>query len=149
MEQNLITDLFWIWVPIIYQTKDTFQEFRTREQNVYWKHDQGLKFYTDCLEIFTSVISYKHLHFIINTIIRSHHFMENRWDNSGNSGRLYSFGFQNHCRWWLQPWNSRTLAPWKKAMTNLDSILKSSDITLPTRVHLVKAMVFPVVIHGC
>ena len=37
----------------------------------------------------------------------------------------------------------------RKAMTNLDSILKSRNITLPTKVHLVKAMVFPVVIHGC
>ena len=37
----------------------------------------------------------------------------------------------------------------KKAMTNLDSVLKSRDITLPTKVHLVKAMVFPVVIYGC
>ena len=37
----------------------------------------------------------------------------------------------------------------RKAMTNLDSILKSRDITLPTKVHLVKAMVFPVVMHGC
>ena len=37
----------------------------------------------------------------------------------------------------------------RKAMTNLDSILKSSDITLPTKVHLVKAVVFPVVIYGC
>ena len=36
-----------------------------------------------------------------------------------------------------------------KVMTNLDSILKSRDITLPTKVHLVKAMVFPVVIYGC
>ena len=43
----------------------------------------------------------------------------------------------------------KTLAPWKKAMTNLDSILKSTDITLPTKVHLVKAMVFPVVKYGC
>ena len=41
------------------------------------------------------------------------------------------------------------LAPWKKAMTNLDSILKSRDITWPTKVHLVKAMVFPVVMYGC
>ena len=41
------------------------------------------------------------------------------------------------------------LAPWKKAMTNLDSILKSRDITLPTKIHLAKAMVFPVVIYGC
>ena len=37
----------------------------------------------------------------------------------------------------------------KKAMTNLDSILKSRDITLPTKIHLVKAMVFPVVTYGC
>ena len=37
----------------------------------------------------------------------------------------------------------------RKAMTNLDSILKSIDITLPTKVHLVKAMVIPVVIYGC
>ena len=43
----------------------------------------------------------------------------------------------------------KTLAPWKKIMTNLDSILKSRDITLPTKAHLVKAMVFPVVICGC
>ena len=37
----------------------------------------------------------------------------------------------------------------KKAMTNLDNILKSRDITLPTKVHLVKAMVFPAVVYGC
>ena len=37
----------------------------------------------------------------------------------------------------------------RKVMTNLDSILKSRDITLPTKIHLVKAMVFPVVIYGC
>ena len=37
----------------------------------------------------------------------------------------------------------------RKAMTNLDSVLKSKDITLPTKVHLIKAMVFPVIIYGC
>ena len=37
----------------------------------------------------------------------------------------------------------------RKSMTNLDSLLKSRDITLPTKVHLVKAMVFPVVMYGC
>ena len=37
----------------------------------------------------------------------------------------------------------------KKAMTNLDSVLKSRDITLPTKIHIVKAMVFPVVMNGC
>ena len=43
----------------------------------------------------------------------------------------------------------RCLLLGKKAMTNLDSILKSRDITLPTKIHLVKAMVFPVVMYGC
>ena len=43
----------------------------------------------------------------------------------------------------------RHLLPGRKVMTNLDSILKSRDITLPTKVHLVKAMVFPVVMYGC
>ena len=43
----------------------------------------------------------------------------------------------------------RCLLLGRKAMTNLDSILKSRDITLPTKVHLVKAMVFPVVTYGC
>ena len=37
--------------------------------------------------------------------IWSHHFMANSWGNSGNSGRLYFWGLQNNCRWWLQPWN--------------------------------------------
>ena len=43
----------------------------------------------------------------------------------------------------------RCLLLGRKAITNLDNILKSRDITLPTKVHLVKAMVFPVVIYGC
>ena len=43
----------------------------------------------------------------------------------------------------------RCLLPGRKVMINIDSILKSRDITLPTKVHLVKAMVFPVVMYGC
>ena len=43
MEQNLITALPWIWVLIIYQTKDTFQEFKTKEWDVYWTQDWGLR----------------------------------------------------------------------------------------------------------
>ena len=50
--------------------------------------------------------------------------MANRWGNNGNSDRLYFLSLQNHCRWWLQPWN-RYLLLGRKAMTNLDSILKS------------------------
>ena len=45
--------------------------------------------------------------------------------------------------------NKRCLLLGRKVMTNLDSILKSRDVTLPTNVHLVKAMVFPVVMYGC
>ena len=41
--------------------------------------------------------------------------MGNRWGNSGDSVRLYFFGLQNHCRWWLQPWNSKTVIPWKES----------------------------------
>ena len=66
-----------------------------------------------------------------------------------HSVRLYFCGLQNHCRWWLQPWNKRHLLLGRKVMTNLHSILKSRDITLPTKVHLVKATIFPVVMYGC
>ena len=75
--------------------------------------------------------------------IWSHHFMANRWGNNGNSDRLYFPGLQNQFRWWLQPWNKRCLLLGRKAMTSLDSILKSRDITLLTNVHLIKATVFP------
>ena len=50
---------------------------------------------------------------------------------------------------WLMYWQQRCLFLRRKAMTNLDSILQSTYITLPTKVHLVKAMVFPVVTYGC
>ena len=75
--------------------------------------------------------------------------MANRWGNSGNSGWLYFLGLQNHCRWWLQPWNKKMLTPWKKNYDQPRQHTKSIDITLPTKVCLVKAMVFPVVMYGC
>ena len=68
--------------------------------------------------------------------------MANRWGNSGNSVRLYFWGLQNHCRWWLQPWNWEMLLLGRKVMTNLDSIFRSRDSSLPTKVHIVKAVVF-------
>ena len=40
--------------------------------------------------------------------------MANRWGNNENSERLYFWGLQNHCRWWVQPWSKKMLAPWKK-----------------------------------
>ena len=75
--------------------------------------------------------------------------MANRWGNSGHSDRLYFLGFPNHCRCGCSHEIKRHLLLGSKVMTNLDSILKSRDITLPTKVHLVKAMVFPVVTYGC
>ena len=65
--------------------------------------------------------------------------MSNRWGNNGGSDRLYFLGPQNHCRRWLQPWIKRCLLLGRKAMINLESILKSRDITLPKKVCLVKA----------
>ena len=41
--------------------------------------------------------------------------MANRWGNNGNSDRLYFLGLQNHCKWWLQPWNEKMFAPWKNS----------------------------------
>ena len=58
-------------------------------------------------------------------------------------------GLQNHCRWWLQPWNKRRLLLGRKLMINEGSMLKSWDIALPTKACLVKTMVFPVVMYEC
>ena len=63
--------------------------------------------------------------------------------------KITADGECSHETFCLQPWNQRHLLLGRKVMTNLDSILKGRDITLPTKVHLVKAMVFPVVMYGC
>ena len=77
-----------------------------------------------------------------------HHLMANRWGNSGNSERLF-FGFKITADGDCNHEIKRCLLLGRKVMSNLDSILKSSDITLPTKFCLVKAMVFSVVIYGC
>ena len=81
--------------------------------------------------------------------MQSRHFVENKWGNNGYSDGLYLLGLQNHCRWWLQPWNEKTLAPWKESYDQPRQHIKKRDITLLTKVHLVKAVVFPVVMYGC
>ena len=75
--------------------------------------------------------------------------MVNRWGNSGNSDRLYFLGLQMTADGDCSHEIKRELLLERKAMINLDSILKSRDITLPTKVRLVKVMVFPVVMYGC
>ena len=74
--------------------------------------------------------------------------MANRWGKSGSGDRFSLFGLQNHysdCSHEIK----RRLLLGRKAVTNLDSMLKSRDITLPTKVCIVKAVVFPVVMYGC
>ena len=75
--------------------------------------------------------------------------MGNRWGNSGNRVKLYFGGSKittdGDCNHEIK----RHLLLGRKAMTNLDSMFKSRDITLSIKVHLVKTMVFPVVTYGC
>ena len=76
--------------------------------------------------------------------------MANRWGNSGNSDRLYFFfGSKITANGDCSHEIKRHLLLGRKVMTNLDSIIKSKDITLPRKICLVKAMVFPVVLFGC
>ena len=65
--------------------------------------------------------------------------------------RDFILGLQNHCRWWLQCNHKIKIYFFlgRKAMTNLYIIKKSIDITLSTKIHMGKAMVFPVVMYGC
>ena len=81
--------------------------------------------------------------------IQSHHFMANRW---GTMETVRDFIFKGSkitadgdCSLEIK----RCLLLGRKVMTNLDSLLKSRDITLPTKTRLVKAIVFPVVMYGC
>ena len=75
--------------------------------------------------------------------------MANTWGNNGNSDRIYFLGSKiaadGYCSYEIK----RCLLLGGEVMTNLDNILKSRDIILPTKIHLVKAMVFPVVMYGC
>ena len=75
--------------------------------------------------------------------------MANRWGNSGNSEILYFGGVPKSLQMVIAAMIKRCLLLGRKVMTNLDSILKIKDITLPTKVRLVKATVFPVVMYGC
>ena len=90
------------------------------------------------------------LHYLdIYNVLLFHHFMANRRGNDGNSDRLIFLGskitVEGNCSHEIK----RHLLLGIKTMTNPDTILKSRDITLPTVAHIVKAMVFPVIIYGC
>ena len=73
--------------------------------------------------------------------------MANRWGNNGNSERL--FLAPKSLQMVTAAMKLKDACSLEEVITNLDSILKSRDITLPTKVRLVKALVFPVVMYGC
>ena len=75
--------------------------------------------------------------------------MANRWGNNGNGDRLLLGGYKITADGDCSHEIKRRLLFGRQVMINLDSILKNRDVTLPKKVHLVKAMVFPVVMYGC
>ena len=75
--------------------------------------------------------------------------MGNRWGDSGNSVRIYFLGSKITADGDCSHEIKGCLLLRRKVMNNLYSILKSRDMTLPTKVRLVKAMIFPVVMYGC
>ena len=78
-----------------------------------------------------------------------HHFIANRWGKSGKSDDYISFGSKitvdSDCNHKIK----RHLLLGRKSMTNLNRVLKCRDVTLLTKVHIVKAVFFPVVMYGC
>jgi len=132
MKQNIIAALLWIWVLIIDQTKDTFQESRTVEQDVYWKQAWGFR-----------VLHWLPSNFYCNTNVMTEskkelHVKEESKKKTKNASLNFSIEE-------IKIMESDII----KIMSNLDSILKSRDNTLPTKVRLVKAMVFLVVMYEC
>ena len=75
--------------------------------------------------------------------------MANRWGNNENSNKLIFWGSRITADGDFSHEIKKRFLLGRKAMTNLDSIVKSRDVTLPTEVCLVKAVVFPVVMYGC
>ena len=75
--------------------------------------------------------------------------MTNRWGNNGNNDRIYFLGSKTTADGDCSHEIKRHLLLGRKVISNLDSIFKSRDITLPIKVHLVKAMIFLVVMYGC
>ena len=75
--------------------------------------------------------------------------MANRWGNNGNSERLFFWGSKINAGMTAAMQLKDNCSLEGKVMTNLDNILKSRDITLPTKVHIVSAVVSPVVMYEC
>ena len=74
--------------------------------------------------------------------------MANSWGNSVNRERVYFGELQNHCRWWLQPWNEKMLVPWKKSYDQARQHIKKQRHFFAKKVRLVRAIAFSVVMYG-
>ena len=75
--------------------------------------------------------------------------MANRWGNNENSDRLYFLRLQNHCRWWLQPWNEKILAPWKNSYDKPRQNIKRQRHYFTDKGPPSQNMAFSVVMYGC
>ena len=93
------------------------------------------------------VLEFQVQHHSLQRNPRANLLRANRRCKGESSNRFPLLGLQSHCELWLN--EIRWLLLGRKVMSNLDSVLKSRDITLSTKVHIVKAMVFPVVMYGC
>ena len=72
-----------------------------------------------------------------------------RWRNNGNSDRLYFGGLQNHGRWWLQPWNLKALAPWKKSYDQPRQFIRKQRHYFTSKGPSSQSYGFLVVMYGC
>ena len=107
-----------------------------------------VKFKNTCKE--SEKVSFKAQHSEnLRSWYRSHHFMANRWVTVEIVAKFIYLGSKITADGDCSHEIKRRLFFGRKVMTDLDSILKSRDITLPTKVCLVKAVVFPVVMYGC
>ena len=83
------------------------------------------------------------------TITHSHHFMENSRGKSGSSDIFYFLGLQDHCGWWLQPWNWKMLALWKKSYDKTRQHIKKQRHHFADKGPYSSYVFFPVVMYGC
>ena len=81
--------------------------------------------------------------------IWSRHFTANKWGNNGNSGRLYFLGVQNHCRWWLQPWNQKRFASWQESYDKSRQCVKKQRHYFANKGPYSQSYGFTVVMYGC
>ena len=93
--------LGWMKHKLDWECREKYQNLRYADDTTLMAEREALKSFLMKVKEDSEKVGLK-LN-IQKTKIWSHHFMANRWGNSGNSDRMYFGGLQNHCRWWLQP----------------------------------------------